>query len=453
MFDTARADSFEPYGAPSGASPAFAQLAARGSSAQTVYSTANWTLPSHTSIFTGLLPRTAGLAQRVRPIDTITSWRDRLLPEVFRRAGYSTFGVSANPWISKAHGFDTGFETFRLVGSGRAAWRPGMKSAAKWWLSTVRAKADDGLANVEQVVREAIGGRTTKPFFGFVNLMECHSPYMPPRPYNDLGVPQRVAAARDIRRFQTERGFYEVTVGDVDLPDDSVRRMRHLYAQSIRMMDDWLARMLAMLDSAGILDETLVVVTSDHGENLGESHTLGHVISMSDRLIRVPLVAAGANGLDTSGALSQVDLAALIAEAAGLTDAPWQRRADRDVTISQDDGLMTMQDAAARALMDLWKLPAHIESLVRTPRDCAVRGSLKLVRVGADVTLIDLASDPSEQRNVAAEHPDVVAELTRVLDDASRYDAPVGGAPAAAPELDQSEADELEERMRLLGYL
>src|SRR4029079_7196476 len=118
--DTARADAFEPYGAPAGATPAVTQLAARGVASNPPHATACWTLPSHASMFTGLLPRAAGLARAPegRPEGAgpvLRSHADRLLPEVMRRAGYATAESRTNLWISRASGFDAGFDEFAYV--------------------------------------------------------------------------------------------------------------------------------------------------------------------------------------------------------------------------------------------------------------------------------------------------------------------------------------------------
>ncbi|MBA2420160.1 MAG: sulfatase-like hydrolase/transferase, partial [Thermoleophilaceae bacterium] len=124
VLDTLRADALEPYGAPLGASPAVAQLAARGAALQDMFATASWTLPSHASLFTGALPRALGLGQApggapqgARPV--LEAQRDRMLPEVLRRGGWDTRAVSANVWVSEAAGFATGFDVFEEVETGR----------------------------------------------------------------------------------------------------------------------------------------------------------------------------------------------------------------------------------------------------------------------------------------------------------------------------------------------
>ena len=105
VFDTARADAFEPYGAPAGSSPAVAQLAASGVAHQHTYSTASWTAPSHGSMFSGQLPRSAGMGHvgGTTPKAMQAAMGENagvLLPNVLRAAGYATLGVSTNLWVS-----------------------------------------------------------------------------------------------------------------------------------------------------------------------------------------------------------------------------------------------------------------------------------------------------------------------------------------------------------------
>src|SRR5947208_9822229 len=180
VFDSARRDALEPSGA-----PAVADLGRRGVVARNAHSAACWTLPSHAAMFTGLMPRAAGLArapartpQSCRPV--VEEHRDRLLPEVFRRAGHATAGVSANLWISETSGFDHGFGEFRSVESGRQSGLhdPSPRARARWALEAARARADDGAGAAREVVRGwTHGARADRPFFWFVNLNECHSPY------------------------------------------------------------------------------------------------------------------------------------------------------------------------------------------------------------------------------------------------------------------------------------
>ena len=83
-----------------------------------------------------------------------------------------------------------------------------------------------------------------------MNLVECHSPYLPPWPYNDLGPIDRLRAAEEARRHLTLSGIWKACAGNFDVPPGALERMRHLYARSVRLMDDWLRDLLAELDGA-----------------------------------------------------------------------------------------------------------------------------------------------------------------------------------------------------------
>ena len=147
-----------------------------------------------------------------------------------------------------------------------------------------------------------------------MNLVECHSPYLPPWPYNDLGPIARLRAAEEARRHLTLSGIWKACAGNFDVAPGALERMRHLYARSVRLMDDWLRDLLADLDRRGILDRTLVIVTSDHGENFGEGGLMGHAFSLDQRLLHVPLVIAGPGApADDPGIVSLAALPRMIA--------------------------------------------------------------------------------------------------------------------------------------------
>jgi len=460
VFDTARADTFEPYGAPRGAGPVVGELAARGIALPSVYATSNWTLPSHASMFTGLLPRTLGLGGSVPPKSVLARHAPRTLASVLSKAGYATGAVSANLWVSPRNGFAEGFERFVEVG-GKRRHRPSQGAAGRgrWAWESVRARIDDGLTEARSVLVDWLDQGPRPPFFWFVNLMECHSPYLPPKPYNDLPLLERWRAGEDARRYQSHEGFLHVCLRDLDVPEASLERMRHLYRRSVRAMDDWLERILELLDERALLDETVVIVTSDHGENLGEGHLLGHALSLDDRLLRVPLVLAGP-GSDRVSASSPMSLASLpmvIAAATELQSHPW--RVDdlpADAVVAQNDGFGTISEESVRGLMRAWGLSAAAATRLFTRDSCAYDGRFKLVDMAGEERLYDLATDPLEERDVLANRPDVAARLRAIITGANEPVAgrpiPADSGPGSAEELVEEDAA-LAERMRLLGYL
>ena len=450
VLDTARADALEGWGAPSGATPNLAALA-RGGAAAPAYSTCNWTTPSHASMFTGLLPRAIGMGSGLAPAVALEQQRGRVLAQVLRARGYETAAVSANPYVSEWGGFGIGFDRFEQISVRRH--RPGesIRDRLQWQLDAVRARTDDGLGAAATAVRALLETVSSeRPFFWFVNLMECHSPYLPPRPWNDLGVVGRWRAGADAARWQTHDARARVCVGELDVPSPVLVRMHHLYNRSVSAMDHWIGQLADDLERAGRLDDTVVVVTSDHGENFGDGHLVGHLLSVDERLIRVPLIVSGPGARSSSLPFSLVGLPAFIGQLLGLDDHPWHDDGS-GVAVAQTNGIATWDPDVRRRLEAAWRLPEAIVDRLGGPISCATDGRFKLVRDGEALRLHDLTDDPLEVRDVAHAHPDHVARLRAVLDDADRRVD--GHEPAGGPAAAQAPTDDLEDRLRLLGYL
>src|SRR5215210_3937390 len=236
VMDTARADAFEPYGAKPGSTPAVAQLARAGAAADRALATASWTLPSHASMFSGLMPRALGLGQApggspagAKPL--MEAQEHRLLPAVLRAAGWDTRAVSTNLWVSPHAGFGTGFDRFELVHAGarqERVERSTTRGRVVWAYEGLRAGADDGAAQAEDLLKGWTGELPRdRPFFWFVNLVECHSPYLPPKPYNDLGALDRLRAADEARRHLSLEAIWRSCLMDFDVPSEALERMRH----------------------------------------------------------------------------------------------------------------------------------------------------------------------------------------------------------------------------------
>ena len=373
-------------------------------------------------------------------------------------AGWSTRGVSTNPWISADSGFGVGFDELTSVVSLRRPRMhdPSVKGRLRWALDGVLARADHGAAQVEQLLGRWIAEVDSgKPFFWFVNLLECHSPYLPPRPYNDLPPWRRAQVAEEARRYLNLDSVFRVCAGNMTVPSAALARMSHLYRQAITLMDDWLARVLAALDRARLLDDTQVIVTSDHGENLGESGLIGHAFSLDNRLLRIPFVTAGPLDLDAAAPLSLAGVPRRLATAVGLAHHPWQDQSD-EVIVAQHDGVAEpdspqMQDAARR-----WGLSAH--SVHRLARSLTVasdtRWKLVVEHDGAE-QVFDLDSDPLEQRPlpVDAAPADTVAKLRKAVDAALTGVPPAPTHAPTGPPAEETDLEALEEQMRLLGYL
>jgi arylsulfatase A-like enzyme len=456
VLDTARADSVAPAAEP-GATPAVAQLASRGTAHTGTHATANWTVPSHASMFTGLLPRRLGLTQVPggRPQGAravLERHRDRLLPEVLKRNGYRTGAISTNLWLTEQSGFHLGFDRFVTISPDRQTGMadPGARSRARWALEGLRAKVDDGAADAGRALRAWIAEQPhDEPFFWFVNLVECHSPYLPPRPYNDLAPLQRLRAAEDARRLLTMGAIWRACAGRLGFEEGALARMRRLYAAAVRYMDDWLAGVLEGLDQQRLLDDTLVIVTSDHGENFGEGGLVGHAFSLDDRLVKVPFVAAGP--LDLPEVTTLAALPHALATALELDHHPYAPRPA--LPIAQADPAAPRDDPRVDEAIAAWGLDEDAAWRITTQITSTSDGRLKLVRQGDVESLYDLTTDPLEAAPLTTVPPGAeerVARLRTALAHPTVWEEPGATPPAPAGPAD---VEALERQMRTLGYL
>lgn len=473
VLDTARADE----GLRFDRLPGMAGLAARGTTFRRAISPAPWTLPAHGSLFSGLLPHQHGLTGDVavgdggvRPVEGhIRALEDRWLPSRLRAAGYRTFAASANPWITRPMGFGMGFDRFvetwrsarnprfRVEGSARGRPRsrflpPPLRGAAararKVWRFAV-GRGDSGARASLAAFRGWLeAGEAGRPFFAFFNFMEPHLPLLPHRGFGPGGLRHRLAASR-LNRTLSNEFVIRHNVGRADVSPAALELLRELYRGEMAYLDARLAELGALVDPG----ETLIAVVGDHGENLGEHHLLGHQASLADTLLRVPLVLSGPQALAGRGevreAVSTARVPATLAGAAGLpSEGPTLLdRGPQDAALAWYESAY-VEAARARSLAEgeLADDPAA-RSILTWRGWAAHRGPHKLVaRSDGSRALFDVEADPGETRDLAAERPDLVAELERLA-------LPLEPEAAGEPTVPGRELAEIEQHLESLGYL
>jgi arylsulfatase A-like enzyme len=338
---------------------------------------------------------------------------------------------------------------------------PGLRARLGWARQAARGRTDDGARAAEAHLSQWIEAGTTQPFFWFVNLTECHSPYLPPRPFNDLGMLGRMRVADEARTHLTLESIWKTSLGMRQIPADALARMRRLYRASVSAMDAWLGRLLQRLDEAGLLSDTIVIVTSDHGENLGECGFIGHCFSLDDRLLHVPFVTSWADFPDLA---SLADLPRALAQTLGLAHHPWDPPGHGPgIAVAQMEALAGR--AAAEHVIDDWGLDERAITRVTTSSTCAVEGDLKLVRRDdghEDLFRLDtdpLEAAPLQERPVPGSAEDAsLARLRAAVDAAdARISTDVhqsaGSGSGSGSGSDEAEADRIARKMRELGYL
>jgi arylsulfatase A-like enzyme len=293
VWDTVRADRLSLYGYEHETTPRLDAWAGGARVFDDARSVASYTLPSHASMFTGLLPSEHCTHNDHKRLDD----RFTTIAELLRDAGYQTFLFSSNPHISAgARNFDQGFD------QAERPFSPEWKDAAREHL---RAKhgPDEPLRQVTHACSIARSGPIAKraalrwlqtldrsrPYFVFLNYMEAHPPYRP-----SLAARQRLMSpdqAKDsYRATGSWEATWEYTFGLRELPPEQIQAKGATYDATLTELDELFYDLLQSLEAGGYLENTVVVLTADHGEQLGEHHMFDHQYSLFDTVLRVPLV-------------------------------------------------------------------------------------------------------------------------------------------------------------------
>ncbi len=292
VLDTVRADHLKRYGYPRNTMPALEEWAGKALVFERAVSPAGWTTPAHASIFSGLPVSLHGIHYASRSRAFYTPARDGIewLPEVLGREGYTCRAVVSNHYAIPLgmKGFDTVLDPRRIY------WRSSSIGACVDHFSPLLQRISERLSWRMPYVQASdlvnITMRSvpeSRPLFLFVNLMDAHSPYNPPEgALRALGLSPR-------HIFSRYRSHRELTRLWKSLPEDKSEVMNALYDGELRGMDQALARLFGWIERR-FGEGAIVIVTSDHGEELGEEGRVGHEYGLAQRLIHVPLFIRGA---------------------------------------------------------------------------------------------------------------------------------------------------------------
>jgi arylsulfatase A-like enzyme len=406
--DTLRARSVGAYGYARDTTPFFDALAERGTLFENAITASVTTSPAHMSLFTGLYPVRHGIREGLhrKAPHAVT------LAQRFRGAGFRTAAFTENGYLVRRRGFGDGFgrytenvgETLKAPGEA-----PRTFAQARHWLAANAAA----------------------PFFLFLHTYEVHSPYDPEAPYTQL--------------FE---GDGEPASGNAAMQDT-----RDRYDREIRIVDEELERLFTAIAEAGLADSTIVVVTSDHGEEFSEHGGYQHGGAVYEESVRVPLLFVGPGRIRAAQRhttpVSLVDIAPTLLELAGVPVPENIDGASLATSLERGDAPAMRTILSEARATKRWLDPTRHVGW-NPPLIAVRRGDSKFIvhrpaSGPADPMLrFDLASDPAERQPLAID-----AEAARAVDAAvDRY---LG--QSSAPEAKEADVSPmLKERLRALGY-
>lgn len=405
VMDTLRADRTSSGDYNVETTPFLAGLASRGVDWKAANSAASWTWPSTASIMTGLLPEEHGVTGTGSSY--LSSELDTLA-EMMQRSGMATAAFVGNPLIVATQNFDQGFQEFH--GTRAGVFIDGkdlVPPAIKW----IRAHKDNR-------------------FFLYLHMVDPHVPYEPAR-----GA-ARAVGAKEVQGWNSKliskwssmmlRGSAFDEVGNQQygsfIPRRYQNRMQSAYNEVVWTGDMWFGRVLKELRDQGLEENTIVIFTSDHGEELLDHGMLKHSISLFQELVHVPLVIAGPGipkGVRVDTPISNRAVYSTLARLNGFDAGP--------------EDLRKPEEAKSRpvyfsTIMGYWNGEKHLREYgVRSegwvlhfapdggPYGATLQERLETESLDGKLRLFDLVNDPSELNDLAAQEPERARDMLRLI--------------------------------------
>ncbi len=431
VFDTLRADRMSVYGYEKETTPFLRQSEPQLLKFTHAKAVAPWTMPSHASMFTGLMPsKHKARWGRIRLAPKFTT-----IAETLRDNGFATVSVSSNPFFAETFGLTQGFDDASLIRG------PGKERSAEI------------LGRLPSIIDEAVQGE--KRLFLFLNFMDAHIRYN----HYEYGRQFGLKGRPPIRNAEEK---WEVSAGEREFTPEDRRNHGAAYDAAVRYLDDVAREIVDLLEEKSILDQTLVIFTSDHGDGLGFHQEMGHSISVWEEQLAIPLLIRFPNarhgGEIISTPVSLLGLAPFILDNLGV---------ERPETLCEVPSLETSSegrvyadyrsyffDSKRHTNAKMAELYPELRQTVLS-RHVVYCGPNKLVIDGQGVVeWFNLEDDPNEQENLAQQGlpaMEVCMNRYRGLLSAGRLTS--FSEKVVQTEIDQ-EHDEIEiEALRALGYV
>jgi arylsulfatase A-like enzyme len=423
VMDATRTDHLSAYGYHHPTTPNLARLAEDGVLFENAFAPAPWTPPSHASLFTGTYPSRHGVDVNE---NLMLNEGAPTLAERLSRHGYRTFAVLPDVHLSSIRRFHRGFQEYVET------WRiPYLRLEREWLAGLARnliVGRDKLSFYTNRIIRRwldhNLDGR--QPFFVFANFKTAHNPYLPPRPFKRRFEIRPAGVDLGRARRYSRAGGYTYMARQLAMGEKEFALVRSWYAGAIAYLDARVGELVDWLKARRLYDETLIIVTADHGENFGEHHLAFHLFCLYDTLIRVPLImscpALLPGNRRVSHLVSLVDVVPTVLELLGLDDFV----ADLDgVSLARFDDDFPYHDAVfsefGRPLYMLKRLhdrfPGYDFSRFDRGLRCIRTTDHKLIVASdGEDELYHLGDDPGETRNLIGDDPVLAADLRSRLE-------------------------------------
>ena len=445
LIDALRADHLPMYGYSRQTAPNLSHFSRQGIIFTRMYAPAPWTKPSIATIFSSLYPAVHKVTNdRDFFSDSVTT-----LPEVLRAAGYKTFAVSANGYVSPTFGYAQGFDefrvwktksTFRITMMGRLAEDVlGSKRLGRMLGERVEIVPQaDAITDI--TLRWVSQGRT-EPFFLYIHYIDPHDPYRPPSPYD---------RAFDFRRDPPMRagGVDPLKLIPKGQDREKIGRTLDQYDGEILYTDSQVDRLLKGLRETGVLDNALVIVTADHGEEFFEHGQDLHSKTVYEELLHVPFIMSWPGrmsaGVSYEGMVGNIDIMPTILSLVGIEPPAGIQGINLTPQLARPTDSRPKRNLFAQVNNNNFSL-----EMVRDERYKLIR-HIRGPQQGLE-EFYDLEQDPLERANIAPRAKAEMAALRKDLDAFNKFASqPV--THIRAEQVQKLDRD-TEKALRSLGYI
>jgi arylsulfatase A-like enzyme len=289
VLDSVRYDHMSTNGYDRPTTPEITEFTQDATRFENAFAAAPWTPPSHGAMFTGQYPSKSG-------ITGLTPNYGPEQPHIAERLsnhGYRTLGFSNSYHTSPDRGFDRGFDYYHDILSlprlGGKMYEPSIDYFRHLYDYFVNGY-DDSAFQLNKIRTQLKRGDS--PFFGFINLNSAHSPYNPPQRFKqqfEAFIEAGQSPNREIAESYS-KDAYDYIFGDLEMSGSEWELVKCWYDGEIRYMDYLLGKFFGFLQSEGLYDNTMIILTSDHGEQFGEQGLVYHQFSLSEAVLHVPLL-------------------------------------------------------------------------------------------------------------------------------------------------------------------
>ena len=407
--DTLRADRLGLYGYGRETSPNLDKFAKESVVFENMVSVSSWTLPTHVSMFTGLYPSSHGVSL---PSKVQIGENTKTLAELLKEKGYRNFAFTGGGYVGPRYGFGRGFESY------------GVHKEKK------RDEKYDIEPSIAQFKEKISSLKSEENFFVFFHTFDVHCPYNSPEPYMSMFNSENVEV---VDPKKCGDNYYN----RIGISDKQALYLSDRYDGGIRWVDTKLQEVFTFLEQQGRLKNTVVVITSDHGDEFHDHGRIGHKKSLYKELLMVPLIIR-APGLDPArikASTSHVDLFPTVLELLGIkSDIKFDGKSLLPLVNKEIDSVRAFQFSELDMGMEL---RSHLDE----------KGHLIKNTKNNKSKYFDLIKDPKEQIEVAESFKE---EVTRRLDELKLLMKNL--SRSSTSEITKESEEEIE-RLKSLGYI